>query len=242
MLNRIVTNASKILDIKLMTSPAEDIQVRPVIQHNTTISSPTGGKWKELRGCQKTQVYLRDENLGFPPPDDDEDLQKYDECVPKWKELHSESKKKWTEFFLKSQAECFSSELNVNRPALEAQIWKSEIPAVFRAKVWMECMDIDRLVKQNEGYYDKILTIHVHQSCEAANQIELDLNRTFPDHPYFNSEIAPGKLQMRRVLTAYAWRNPHVNYCQSLNYICGILLLHFSEEEAFWVCAMSYQI
>lgn len=26
-----------------------------------------------------------------------------------------------------------------------------------------------------------------------------------------------------------------VAYCQSLNYIVGILLLHFNEEEAFWM-------
>lgn len=40
---------------------------------------------------------------------------------------------------------------------------------------------------------------------------------------------------MRRILIAYSWRNPLVAYCQSLNYIVGILLLHFDEEETFWM-------
>jgi hypothetical protein len=65
----------------------------------------------------------------------------------------------------------------------------------------------------------------------------LDLHRTFPQHPFFAPSDAPdsGRQKMQRILTAYSWRNPHVSYCQSLNYIVGILLMHFTEEQSFWM-------
>lgn len=39
-----------------------------------------------------------------------------------------------------------------------------------------------------------------------------DVHRTFPGHPWLDSE--EGKKLLRRVLVAYSWRNPGVGYCQ----------------------------
>lgn len=39
---------------------------------------------------------------------------------------------------------------------------------------------------------------------------------------------------LRRVLTAFSLYSPNIGYCQSLNYIAGILLLFMEEEKAFW--------
>jgi hypothetical protein len=43
---------------------------------------------------------------------------------------------------------------------------------------------------------------------------------------------------LRNVLVAYAMRNKEVGYCQSMNFIAALLLLHMSEERAFWVLAV----
>eukprot|EP00835_Amoeboradix_gromovi_P001088 NODE_43_length_28809_cov_0.237200.p7 type:complete len:472 gc:universal NODE_43_length_28809_cov_0.237200:5198-6613(+) len=40
---------------------------------------------------------------------------------------------------------------------------------------------------------------------------------------------------LRRVLIAFAVYAPSIGYCQSLNYLVGMLLLHMSEEDAFWM-------
>ena len=40
---------------------------------------------------------------------------------------------------------------------------------------------------------------------------------------------------LRRVLIAFAVYAPSIGYCQSLNYISGMLLLHMGEEDAFWM-------
>ena len=42
---------------------------------------------------------------------------------------------------------------------------------------------------------------------------------------------------LRRVLLAYAIRNPEIGYCQSMNFIAALLLYHLSEENTFWVLA-----
>lgn len=39
---------------------------------------------------------------------------------------------------------------------------------------------------------------------------------------------------LRRVLLAFSIYTPSIGYCQSLNYIAGMLLLFMDEEEAFW--------
>eukprot|EP00948_MAST-09A_sp_MAST-9A-sp1_P002568 g2568.t1 len=48
-------------------------------------------------------------------------------------------------------------------------------------------------------------------------------------------EEAEGLVQLRQVLLAYATRNPAVGYCQSMNFITAMLLLHMEAREAFWV-------
>lgn len=40
---------------------------------------------------------------------------------------------------------------------------------------------------------------------------------------------------LERILQAYALHNPSIGYCQSMNFICGFLLLHLNEEESFWM-------
>ena len=86
----------------------------------------------------------------------------------------------------------------------------------------------------NSGYYQKLLEVHSEHNSVALKQINLDLSRTFPNHEFFQEDKV-GFNSLRRILIAYSWRNPLVSYCQSLNYIVGLLILHFSEEEAFWV-------
>jgi hypothetical protein len=44
---------------------------------------------------------------------------------------------------------------------------------------------------------------------------------------------------LRRLLLAFSMYSPAIGYCQSLNYIAGMLLLFMSEEEAFWTFVMT---
>ncbi|KAL4447229.1 hypothetical protein ABPG77_007262 [Micractinium sp. CCAP 211/92] len=74
------------------------------------------------------------------------------------------------------------------------------------------------------------------QQQDYLAQIDKDLHRTFPDHP---SMDANGRATLRRILSAYARRNPAVGYCQGLNFLGATFLLFMSEEDAFWcLCAL----
>jgi hypothetical protein len=79
--------------------------------------------------------------------------------------------------------------------------------------------------------------------------IERDLHRTFPENIKFKSTVVsedgsstfistdnvPIIQSLRRVLTAFSLYSPNIGYCQSLNYVAGILLLFMEEEKAFWM-------
>lgn len=69
-------------------------------------------------------------------------------------------------------------------------------------------------------------------------QIDKDLHRTFPDHPRMGG---PGRAALRRLLAAYAVRNPAVGYCQGENFLAAAFLLFFPEEEAFWCLAAAVE-
>eukprot|EP01100_Stratorugosa_tubuloviscum_P014904 TRINITY_DN8251_c0_g1_i1.p1 TRINITY_DN8251_c0_g1~~TRINITY_DN8251_c0_g1_i1.p1 ORF type:complete len:943 (+),score=381.85 TRINITY_DN8251_c0_g1_i1:31-2859(+) len=82
------------------------------------------------------------------------------------------------------------------------------------------------------GYYQNLLTRFSMQESTATHEIEKDLGRSFPDHPFYQSEA--GIQSLRSVLTAYSWRNEKVGYCQSLNIVCALFLLFMSQQSAFW--------
>ena len=67
----------------------------------------------------------------------------------------------------------------------------------------------------------------------ASSIVEKDLLRTFPTHPYLDSYDAPLIPPLRRVLHAFAWHNHSIGYCQGLNFIAAILLLHCTEATTF---------
>ncbi|KNC54295.1 TBC domain-containing protein [Thecamonas trahens ATCC 50062] len=63
-------------------------------------------------------------------------------------------------------------------------------------------------------------------------QIELDLRRTFPTNEFFASQA--GLDSLRTILVAFARWSP-IGYCQSLNYVAGLLRVVLgSDELAFW--------
>ena len=71
---------------------------------------------------------------------------------------------------------------------------------------------------------------------DKLRQINLDLNRTFPEHRFF-SDDQYGQEKLKRALRAYAMYNKDVGYTQSINFLMGFFLMvnGGNDEEAFWL-------
>ncbi|KAK1389116.1 RabGAP/TBC domain-containing family protein [Heracleum sosnowskyi] len=125
----------------------------------------------------------------------------------------------------------------VNAIALKRLI-RNGIPPVLRPKVWFSLSGAAKKKSTvPSSYYNDLIVAVEGKVTNATKQIDHDLPRTFPGHPWLDTKERHAAL--RRVLVAYSFRDSDVGYCQGLNYVGALLLLVMkTEEDAFWMLAV----
>lgn len=134
------------------------------------------------------------------------------------------------------------------RSAKTQRFIRKGIPPDWRGNAWFFYADGDRYLQQHPGLFANLVSrSHYELNSDDKDLIERDLHRTFPDNIRFKPEPTllssapnptfetPLLASLRRVLRAFALHCPRIGYCQSLNFIAGLLLLFLSEEKAFWM-------
>ena len=110
------------------------------------------------------------------------------------------------------------------------------VPSGVREHVWLVLSGALHLVRTRRpdyaGHFPRALV-----KCPHMELIDLDISRTFQSIPEWRRRKFD--ISTRRVLAAYALRNPSIGYCQGLSYIVGLLVTIVNEEIAFYVlCAI----
>lgn len=143
------------------------------------------------------------------------------------RELEVGKLKRWFEYFRR-----YGRNLELVQNKIFNNLIIFGIPNRLRGEIWELSCGAMYLRFENKSEYEKLLVENEGKTSLAIEEIEKDLNRSLPEYSAFQTLEGIGKL--RRVLTAYSWKNPEIGYCQAMNIVTAALLIFMTEEQAYW--------
>ena len=153
--------------------------------------------------------------------------------------------KKWSAYMREQGLPTFIPARFPSRSAKTERYIRKGIPPALRGPAWFFYAGGDAYLEKYVGLYTSLTSRSEGElSSTDKESIERDLHRTFPDNIHFKPDLRssgsfdpelPLLRSLRHVLRAFALHNPRVGYCQSLNFLAGLLLLFLPEEKAFWM-------
>ena len=187
----------------------------------------------KLCGNRKSSVRRTHDLLGFPIPENGD--------IVDGVAVSTEGLAAWEAYEQRELADCAVGQW-LRTDKLRSLILSHGVPHKLRPILWFkwsgaEDKQASELCSANAKSYKQLLQCTPPDS--VVNQIKVDLPRTCPKHPCFAEECSPGRQALKRVLQAYAVRNPTLGYLQSMNFLCAILYLSLDkdEEKIFWMLA-----
>ena len=155
--------------------------------------------------------------------------------------------KKWSSFMREQGLPTYSPSYFPDKSVKAQRYVRKGIPPAWRGACWFHYAGGRALLDGNPRLYESLLSRTDDLNVNDKEAIERDLHRTFPDNVHFKPDCISSKpisypplestilSSLRRVLQAFALHSPQVGYCQSLNFLTGLLLLFLPEEKAFWM-------
>lgn len=153
--------------------------------------------------------------------------------------------KKWYQYMLEQGCSTSTPTRFPDRGPKTVRYVRKGIPPSWRGNAWFYYSGGAKMLDENPDTYPSLLSRRPELSSNDAESIERDLHRTFPDNIHFKPDQVsnpgietPLLSSLRRVLQAFAIYRPQIGYCQSLNFLAGLLLLFLPEEKTFWMLHM----
>jgi hypothetical protein len=203
----------------------------------------------ELRSGQQDEGSSRD-RYGFKKQTAYVSQEEYDKWWSGYQTHLQRRKRKWVKLMKDSGLYNSDDDQPVRFPPkgekLKRYVRKG-IPAEWRGNAWFWFAKGHEKLASHPGLYDKLCKQTTGLKNNDTELIERDLQRTFPDNIYFRADPPNAGEEtilirsLRRVLTAFSVYMPKIGYCQSLNFLAGMLLLFMDEERAFWMLVIITQ-
>lgn len=250
------SQSASFLDTSTKVGPSRNEAPEPRPVHGRTVTHMVTTRDMASGPAQETVFRVPRDRYGFKKASQYISLDKYDKWEGPYSQHLERRRIKWIAL-MKSSG--LSIEQPFRFPPKSDKVKRyvrKGIPPKWRGAAWFWYAGGPGLLQKNQGLYwtllDKIKR-GGHLSDTDREHIERDLNRTFPDNIQFKPDptntvnghdnLAPGMHEsveeletpivqaLRRVLQAFAVHNPGIGYCQSLNFIAGLLLLFLDSDE-----------
>jgi hypothetical protein len=106
------------------------------------------------------------------------------------------------------------------------------VPDSMRGEVWFDFVDAVRVQRAYPIPTNDIDISRIPKN--TLEEIERDIDRTFPRHALFIEKDGAGQVSLRKVLQWYAALDTEVGYCQGMGFVAALFLTYMPEDKAFF--------
>ena len=233
----------------VMLTPVEPITPEPIAPETESRSSTTIMPGDVFRNIFPSPPSIQPptdthDQYGFRKSSRDISLIQHDLWHAGYAEVEDRRTNKWISF-MKDQGLSTQNPTRFPQRSIKTQRFiRKGIPPAWRGEAWFFYAGGEAYLSKNPDLYAKLVLLSQTPklSTNDKDSVERDINRTFPDNLHFKPDPpltptteTPLLSSLRRVLCAFAVHHPRIGYCQSLNFLAGLLLLFLPEEKAFWM-------
>jgi hypothetical protein len=208
---------------------------------------------RPVTGASTSKFDETRDRYGFRRKTQHTSLAQYEAWNGPYTEYISRRRKKWVAMMKDNGLITDKPERFPPRSAKAKRFVRKGIPPDWRGAAWFYYAGGPEMIAKHPGVYGDLIRKAAAGGVSETDDeiIERDLNRTFPDNVRFKPDPPPNDARssqrtivepetpilqsLRRVLQAFSIYNPQIGYCQSLNFLAGLLLLFMDEEKSFWM-------
>lgn len=192
-------------------------------------------------------VPVERDRYGFKKASDKISVQEYNAWASKYEDHISRRRNKWVALMVKQGLTTDEPNRFPEMCEKVKRYARKGYPPEWRGAMWWYYSGGQHMIQQREvvGLYASLVARVKREELNKDDRdaIERDLDRTFPDNIHFRPEPATDLLDgefdeepkliqdLREVLSCFALNNPNIGYCQSLNFIAGLLLLFLKQDK-----------